>query len=370
MAGYLSGPGVGLPFPQSLYPANVIGGDLVPSGNEVVLAPAQQLPISRGRFFIDLGPYAVLQFMDPVSTCWRTLASSRVSPVLVDSDGFNFRVANLTGCAVGAIVTTAGTTYVQGSTTITPSAGNSQWYPVIGGLVSTTVSITAAGAGYTIPPIVFIPPPPPPGVQANAIAVISSGTVSSITLIDQGAGYLTAPVPQIYPNPTDPALASGAITSNATAKTTLVGAGTLAAVLCLNPGSSFATVPSLTIAGAGTSAAATIIPMWTLASQSLTSGGVAINAANFLTTIGGTPAGSPANTNPTWELTGYVPRPAMTGAATVSGGTITTVGTIIDGGLFLGTPSAILLSETQTTAAVIALTMGSRNASVLIQPAG
>lgn len=371
MAGYLAGPGQGLPFPTALYPQNLIpNGELSPSGNALTLAPGQQLPVPRGRFWIELGGYAVLQFYDPVTQTWRALSSARVSPVFVDSDGFNFRVANMTGCAVAAIVTNGGSNYVAGSTTVTPSAGNSQWVPVIGGRINTTVSITASGAGYTVPPLVFFPPPPAPGVAATGIAVIANGTVSSITVVNQGAGYQTAPVPVIVPNPADPALASGAITSQATATTALVGSGTVSAVLCANSGSSFSSVPSLTIAGAGSSAAATIVPMWTLTGTSITSGGAGYTTGGAVTTVGGIPSATPAYTNPAVELTGYIPRPAQTTIGGVTGGTITTVGSIIDGGLFTGTPVAFTVGGAPSTPATIGFTLGSTNATVVMQLAG
>lgn len=370
MAGYLSGAGLNLPLPV-LYPANIVtNAGPFPNTNEVTLAPGQQLPVPRGRFWIELGGYSVLQFFDPVTLTWRALSSARTSPVLVDSDGNNFRVANLTGCAVGAVVTTAGTNYVQASTTVTPSAGNSTWQAIVGGRINVTVSITASGAGYGVAPLVFFPPPPAPGVQATGIAVISSGTVSSITVINQGAGYATAPVPVIVPNPADPNLASGSITSQATATTTLVGAGTLSAVLCTDPGVSFSTVPSLTIAGAGTSAAATIVPMWTVTGTSIASAGAGYSTNAVITTVGGVPSATPANTNPDIELTAYIPRPAQIGVAAVSGGTITTIGTIYDGGLFCGTPTSVIAGGAPTTSATIALTLGSTNATVKMQLAG
>lgn len=370
MAGFLSGPGQTLPL-SPLYPANIApGGELFPYANEVTLAPGQQVPLPRGRVWVELGGYAVLQFYDPVTTVWRAISSSRTSPVLVDSDGFNWRVANMTGCAVGAIVTTAGSGYAQATTTITPSAGNSTWQPIIGGLISTTVSITAAGGGYTVPPLVYFPPPPLGlGVAATGRAVLSSGTVSSITVVNQGAGYLTAPVPQILPNPLDPAFLAGTITSNATATTTLTGSGTLAAVLCTNAGSSFSTVPSLTVAGAGTSGAATIVPMWTLTGTSITSGGAGYSTNSALTTVGGVPSATPAYLNPAVELTGYIPRPAQIGIAAAGGGTITTIGTIYDGGLFTGTPT-LYVAGGGSTAATIAGTLGSTNATCVIQMAG
>lgn len=370
MAGNLSGPGVGAPYPQSLYPATLVNGQTTLNGNEVALGAGCVWPVPRGRWMINKLDYCVLQQLDPVTGVWRIHSSARVSPTVVDSDGFTTRVANLTGCAVAAIVTNVGTgTYVQGSTTATPSAGNSQWTPVIGGSISTTVSITAAGAGYTVPPLVLFPPPPSPGVMATAVAVIASNTVSSITVTNQGAGYTTAPVPSIIPNPTDPAYQSGAITSNATATTTLTNAGRLTALLCANPGSSFSTVPSLTIAGAGASAAATIVPMWTVTGTSITSGGAGYTTNTMITTVGGVPSATPALTNPETEMTGYIPRAAAIGISAAGGGTITTIGAIIDGGLFVGTPTVILAGQS-TTPATIALTLGSTNATIFAQQLG
>lgn len=371
MPGPLSGPGVGLPYPQSLYPVNLTGGELIPSGNAITLAPAQMLPIPRGRFWINLNGYAVLQWFDPVLAAWRNISSARMSGMVVDSDGFNLRVGNLTGCAVGAIVTNGGSAYVQSSTTVLPSAGSSVWQPIVGGRMNTTVSITATGAGYGLPPLVVVSPPPSPGVQASAIAVLNTGSVSSITVINAGAGYTSAPVLSIYPNPTDPNALSNSITAAATATVALAGSGVLSAIICTNPGASFTTVPSLTITGAGTSAAATIVPMWALTGASITSGGAGYSANVELSTIGGLPSGTPAFTNPALEQTGYIPRKASA-LMTCTGGTITTVNTIYDGGLFVGTPTAQVISAlaSPTTPATIAISLSSVNATVEIQPLG
>src|SRR5689334_5787503 len=120
MAGWLSGPGQFLPTP-TLYPASLAGGTLDPQGTELSLAPGEQMLVPRGTWIVNVGGYAVVQVLDPVSTTWRMISSARVGPITVSSDGTNVRVANMTGCAVGAVVTTAGSAYVQGSTTITPS---------------------------------------------------------------------------------------------------------------------------------------------------------------------------------------------------------------------------------------------------------
>lgn len=365
----LSGPGVGLPLPNSIYPVSLLpNGPLYPNGPLVTIAPGQQLVIPRGTWWVSLGGYSVLQYLDPVTQTWRGFSSARMGAMKVDSDGETFRVANLTGCAIGAIVTAGGTGYVQGSTTVTPSAGNSTWQAIVGGRVNTTVSITASGAGYGVAPMVFIPPPPPPGVQATAVAQISSGTVSTITIINQGAGYQTPPPVSIYPNPTDPNYISGSITSQAAASLTLIGSGVVSAVLCTNPGAPFATVPSLTIAGAGSSATATIVPMWTLTGASIASGGAAYAANAILTTNGGQPTATAAFTNPAVELTGYIPRPARVGL-TSAAGVVATVGTIYDGGLFAGTPTAFVLSNSiVTTIATVNISVGSVNDTILLQP--
>lgn len=373
MAGYLSGPGVGLPYPQPLYPSTLWNGQSWIGSNEQTLAPGQEIPLARGRWMVWLGPYAVLQMLDPVTQMWRITATSMPSPLLVDSDGFNFRVANLTGCAVGAIVTAKGSGYAQATTTAMPASGNSEWQPIIGGAIGTSVSISAAGAGYGVAPLVLIPPPPPPGVQATAVAVISSGSVSSITVRNQGAGYVTAPSLTIVPNPTDPNYLAGTITSNATAVASLdsTATGALTAVLLTNNGAPFAAVPSLTIAGAGTSAAATIVPMWTTDHASIVSGGAgySVPGAEIVTT-GGYPSGTPTWTNPTTELTGYMPRQAQIAVAAAGGGTITTIGTVGDGGLFFSSPTALVIGGAPSTAATISLTVGTAPATVIVQQAG
>lgn len=371
MPGPLAGPGLLLQNPSGVYPASILpNGQIVPTTNEVALAPGQALQLARGRWRVEAGAYCVIQYLDPILNGWRGFSSARSSPIDVESDGFNYRVANLTGCAIAALVTNGGSNYVQGTTTAVPASGNSQWQPVVGGRLNTTVSITAAGTGYTIPPLVFFPPPPQPGVQASGIAVLSSGTVSSITMLNVGAGYQTAPVPQILPNPLDPAFLAGSITANATATTTLVGAGTVSAVICTNNGEAFTSagvVPSLTIAGAGSSAAATIVPMWTLTSISITSGGAGYSTTGGISSVGGQPSAAPAYTNPALELTGYIPRPVQAAISAATGGTITTIGTIIDSGLFAGTPTLFVQGGAATTNATLSGIVGSVNASVILQ---
>ena len=57
-----------------------------------------------------------------------------------------------------------------------------------------TISITAAGSGYTTPPSVLIGPPNETGgVQATATATVGGSAVTSISISEYGTGYTSAP---------------------------------------------------------------------------------------------------------------------------------------------------------------------------------
>jgi hypothetical protein len=60
-----------------------------------------------------------------------------------------------------------------------------------------SATITNAGSGYTSPPVLTFTAPTEPGRTAQGYAVISSGTVTSIVITDQGSGYDNASPPTI-----------------------------------------------------------------------------------------------------------------------------------------------------------------------------
>lgn len=371
----LAGAGQGLQVPQQLYPANLTNGEVTTSTNIIVLAPGEAIPVPAGRFMVSAGKYGSLQYLDPVTTAWTLLRSgaNNEETINVWSDGFNFRIANLTGCVVGAVVTNGGNNaYVQSTTTVTPSVGNSTWQPIVGGAVNTTVSITSitggaqGGKGYGIAPLVFFDVPPSPGVQATGIAVLSSGSVSSITMIDQGAGYPVAPNITILPSPYDPNLSAGI--TNAQAVCSLTGAGSITAIICTNPGAAVASTMSLTIAGAGASATATPLFMQTATSVTVNSGGGGYGTYTQITTIGGyNTTASPSFTNPTIQLYGYVPRQAQIAVA-LSTGAISSVTSVVDGGLFITAPLPVPITNgIVTTVASLTMVMGSANTNARIQ---
>lgn len=371
----LSGAGVGLQVPQNLYPANLTNGEFTAATNMITLAPGEAIPIPAGRYIVDAGKYGSLQYLDPVTGFWTGLRSGVDAGFLTQiwSDGFNVRLANLTGCVVGAVVTNGGNNaYVQSTTTVTPSTGNSTWQPIVGGAVNTTVSITSVtgsyqgGNGYGLAPLVVFDAPPSPGVQATGIAVLSSGSVSSITVINQGAGYLTAPNISIVPNPADPNINTGI--TNAAAVCSLTGTGSVTAVICTNSGAPVASTMSLTITGAGASATATPLFLQTTTSVTVGNAGVGYGTLTALTTSGGyNTTASPSWTNPSIQLYGFVPRQAQIAMA-MSGTGLTSVTSITDGGLFLSTPAAVPLTNgIVTTISTLTIVLGSANTTARIQ---
>lgn len=372
----IGGAGIGLNPPAILYPSYLSNDNSYSPGTNYYSIPAggsQVVP--AGEWQITRGRYSVIQYKDPVTGIWRGLGSVASSGIQFRSDGENFRFANLTGCPIAGVVTAQGSAYVQSTTTITVSAGNSTWYPVIGGAISTTVTVVGGGTNYSVTPTVYFPVPPYPGVAAQGYAVLTAGAVSSVVVTNAGAGYQTAPVPVVIPSPFDPNL--GTIT-NATLTTTISGnAGKLCAVICTNPGSALSSVPTLTVVGAGSSATATAVSMCTITANSA-SGGANYTTSNLVTTVGGSTNATEvaAVVNPSISLSTYVPRQAW-GTATTSAGALTGF-TFADSGLFTSSnfstnqPLPVVVNNTGASAAsgalTLALTLGGAVDAIALQP--
>lgn len=387
----INGPGNGLPYPQSLYPSQLQYAPPDAPTNRIALAPGDTLPIPAGDWFVNCGQYCFLQFLDPVTNIWSMgpNAAWQGGHAFVVSDGFNVRVANLTGCPLSASVTNYGAGgYVQSTTTITPTPGNSTWVPIIGGQLSVG-SFISRGAGYGVAPEVFIPAPPPAannangvgGIAASAYAVITGGTVTTISFTNPGAGYPSTIAAVLIPSPTDPNLSAG-ITA-ATVLFSLAGSGSLTGALCTNPGAPLSNPNqfTLTVTGAGTQATVVgnVLQTVTAATVSTIGAGYGTTAA-LLTTVGGVPAAGTITNNQDALGLAWRPRPAQIGF-TVGGATGSLGlqnGSIYDGGLFLTNAAPGFVIGTQpiaggslasTTVATIALTMGSRADVVTLQPA-
>lgn len=383
----LSGPGLGLPFPQNLYPSELNQAPYDAPGAAIALAAGDELPIPAGTWLVNTGMYCTIEYLNPQTGTWSmgVNAAWTGGHIYVKSDGFNVRVANRLGCPISAVVAAYGSAYVQATTTITQTPGNGTWVPIVGGQLA-GVSITNVGAGYGVAPLVFIPPPPPAannangvgGIGATAYAVIANGTVSGITFTNPGAGYPVAPTPVILPNPTDPNINVGI--TQATATFSLTGSGSITGAFCTNPGAPLANPNqiSLVLAGAGSSGSLTANVLQTVTAASVSGAGTGFgaSAAPMLSTTGGVPPTGSVSNNPDALYLAWRPRQAQIGLTTNAGGTLTTqLGAIYDGGLFLTNtaPTPILLgsplSNGSVVAGTIALTMGSRPDIVTIQPA-
>ncbi len=394
MTQVLSGPGLGLQLPQNLYPSELNNAPYDTPTNRLGLAPGDSFVLPAGEWYIDTGCYNIIQYLDPVTNTW-TMGPDAAwigGIVFVKSDGFTCRVANLTGCPVSATITQQGGGWVQASTTITAVGNTSTWLPIVGGaLAQVGGTMTAVGAGYGVPPLVFIPAPPNAannsngvgGIPAHAWMAIGSGTVSGFTFTNQGAGYPSAPTPVIVPSPFDPNLATGI--TNATVAFSLTNAGALTGALCTNNGNALATATAitLTIAGAGTNA--TLVPniMTTMTAATVTGAGSGYGTLQaLLTTVGGAPSVGTISGSPNSQLLAWRPRQAQVGLTVnaAANGTIAAQnGAIYDGGLFVtstgAAPNYVIISQPVTAAtqayvgATLSLTFGGRADSFTIQPA-
>lgn len=385
----ISGPGLGLQLPQNLYPSELLNAPYDWGTNRISLAAGDAIPVPRGTWIIGLGMYSILQYLDPVTSTWSTgpTAGWTGGWQIVQSDGFNVRVANLLGCPIGAEVAALGSSYVQASTTVTPTPGNSTWSPIIGGALALsggTINSTTAGAGYGVAPLVPFNAPPPAIVNANGVGgiaasgwvSISSGTVNGFTFTNPGAGYTTAPTLVLLPNPTDPNITTG-ITA-ATLAFTLTNSGALTGAVCTNSGAPLANPANitLTIAGAGSGASLTANVLQTVTAVSVTGAAGGYGTVTALaTTVGGVPvAGSiagPSSIGIAWR-----PRPLQAALTVTGAGSLAPqVGTIYDGGLFLQAPTAVVaINPLATTGTLntpgLALTMGNRSDIIVMQPLG
>lgn len=329
--------------------------------------------IPPGAWQITPGLYSCIQEFDAISGIWRAIGSGADGGAtnMVNSDGNNWRIANQSGCVVGGIVTTAGAGFTT-APAVTASNGNAVLVAILGGAVNTSITVANGGKNYVYPPIVLFDAPnagapgSPQGVQATGHATISGGAVTSITVDDQGAGYASTPSVYLVNDPRDTAGVG------ATATATLTGAGTVTAVLVTDFGNAYSStaVPTLAFAGSSTStAAATAIMNWSVASYSVNSVGGSYAAPLLITTVdnGFTTTGG-STTNPTITSNLVRTRPARIKGA-LSTGVVTATGQIVyDGGVFSGVPTLLSLGWSSGSVANLSATMGPVQDVSMLQP--
>jgi hypothetical protein len=328
----------------------------------VTLTSGGTYVIPSGQYQVVPGQYTFFQWYDPISQIWRPYQTPAQSDsYTISSDGNNYRLANLTGTVVGAVITNAGTGYTNGiyppsaqlgtaaAPSVTVAAGGGSVLArgtlIVGGAIPTAAGnfTITGGGGYTYAPTVLISPPPAGGVQATATATISSNAVSAITITNQGAGYTAAPTITIVPNPLDTAITTAAtvVTSSTFA---LAGSGTVTAITFSINGAGMTSVPALSFSPASTTAA-TAIMCWTATTVTFTGASNAGNGNFGL--IGSTvTAGSATLTNPAISTGIFTPRFGQTAFSTTATPTTTT---IVDGGLHQIVPNAVLVTNSNGT---------------------
>jgi hypothetical protein len=392
MPGNLSGPGLGMPYPTTLFPSQLQNAPADTGTNQLALSPGDSFVVPAGDYSIGLGMYLVLQFLDPITNTWFTPAGSAWNRgmIFLSSDGFNVRIANLTGCVISASIINGGTGYVQATTTITAigafitGGAAPTILPIVGGAIGLTgtftVDVPTKGAGYGVAPIVIIPPPPPSfanangvgGIQAAAIAVLgASGSIASISIINPGAGYPTAPIGVIVPSPFDPNLSVGI--TNASVAFSLTSSGVIMGALVTNngaplPNGSLGSI-TLSVGGAGTSGSLTANVLQTIVSGSISGSLVGFGTAGVqLQTFGGAPLAGTITNGPMANFLTFEPRPAN---AAILGASLSVgaAATIYDGGLFESAPTFNLVGNVAgSTAPTLAMVMGGRTDIAIIQP--
>ncbi len=317
-----------------------------------------------GEFIVRAGDYTDIQFYDSTLNIWRNYNGYDGSPSVINSDGTNYRLANTTGCVIGAVITNAGSGLTNGFNTVavTPSAGASTWNTIVGGAINTTVTISAAGSGYTLPPILIVKPPASQGstpfVPATATCTISAGAINSVTVTNQGAGYVAAPTIVVVNQAADTTGSGGLLTINPT----LAGSGQLTWMGPSYNGTPLTAVPTFTFSPAST-IAATAVMNFTVTGYTVTTAGAALgNALPYLVTGVSTVATGTASawTNPFSDNGLAMQRPAKIYGTSTAGGAAQTGGVIMDAGYgFPGVPTLFVTpTNLPTTWPVLAATVG------------
>ena len=327
------------------------------------LQAGETIAIPPGTYNIIGGQYSSVQVLDPITTCWKAVGADGPGVFRqITSDGTNYRLANTTGCVVGAAITNAGSGYTAATApAVTFASGSAKAVAIIGGAVTVSPSVTAGGASYVYPPQVVIGAPPSPGIPATAYCTLSSNAVSTVTITNQGAGYLTPPTVSFVNDPRD---TTG---QGAAAIATLTGAGTITGILVTDHGTPLTSVPVVTLTPALNGAAATAIVDFTVTGYAAPYAGGTFVAPLELRVTGTGTVGSTAYTNPATQGSLVRYRPASIYAAISTGG-ITATGLVVnDGGRIAGSTASttnisLLLNGNTTampgTAATLTLTLG------------
>jgi hypothetical protein len=213
------------------------------------------------------------------------------------------------------------------------------------------------------PPAVLFQPPPQGGIQATGYCTLSAGAVSTVTITNQGAGYLVAPAITLLNDPRD---TTG---NSATATCTLIGSQTVTGLLCTNHGTPLTSTPTLTFTGGGgSSAAATVLMDQSIASVAYTAGSGYTDGSKQVTTTGtGLLSLTPIYTNPATQQGLLRPSPAFI----IPGGstTFSATGSLITnpGHFYSNTGVTAVITGAGGTGAAATFTFGGNTDTFFIQ---
>ena len=196
---------------------------------------------------------------------------------------------------------------------------------------------------------------------------VSAGAINAVTVVNNGAGYQSAPTVTVVPDPRDTPTTSAVLTA------ALTGSGTVTGMLITNHGTPVTSVPTFTFASGA--AAATMVMAFTATGFSVDNGGAVYgNAQPFLVTVaGGVVAGAAGTTaNPQISTKVFTPRTGFITVTSTAGGAVTATGAVVeDGGLFQRVPTGFVTaagtSALPTTTAIVTITVGGVTDTAFIQ---
>jgi hypothetical protein len=241
-----------------------------------------------GEWLLQTAANLCVQWWDPIANNWRNAVSNSNTGDYFPTDGYNLRLLNLTGIVqvasftagsggtngIGFAATGAAVSIIASNTT---GGAQATAYAIVGGSVAAP-TITQAGSGFLMPPLVVIDAPPIGGIQATATAALTAGGgIASITMSNVGAGYATTPnfylIPQtayyqgapsggvaaapipppglVFPANAVPGNQNTSPTGAQLTPVALTGSGTLTGVVMINNGGGYTGTPTGTVTGVG-----------------------------------------------------------------------------------------------------------------------
>jgi hypothetical protein len=260
-------------------------------GGVITLAGGGVFYFPSGEYIISLpASNMVLEWFNPLAQSWVTVTAASD---YISADGYNLRLRNTTsGISVASFTAGSGGTNGIGFAAtganvsivapLTAGGITATAYAIVGGSVAAP-TITQAGSGFLMPPLVVIDAPPPGGIQATAVAALTAGGgIASITMVNVGAGYAASPnfylIPQtayyqggpsggvaaapipppglVFPANAVPGNQNTSPTGAQLTSVALTGSGTLTGVVVINPGTGYTAIaPAATVTGVGAATA-------------------------------------------------------------------------------------------------------------------